>query len=275
MKLRIITGVVAAIAVVLLIYLGSASTLSTVTLLCAVLASLEYDRLFFSGKDLARQLRFCVVTMFAMLVILHQPDIFLVFFFVVLAFHAVRLVLTGEASGDPARSLWYFFVELFGYFYICGVLGFLVPIAVSGENGRDYLLLLFMVVSLGDSSAYFVGTYLGKHLLAPRISPKKTVEGALGAVVVSVLAAVVWLSFIYRGQAHLKFYIQIIAFALLGSVIAQCGDLFESVLKRSQGRKDSGFFLPGHGGILDRADGLAFVAPLLYFYLKYVVGSTA
>ncbi|MEE8366790.1 MAG: phosphatidate cytidylyltransferase [Thermoanaerobaculia bacterium] len=119
------------------------------------------------------------------------------------------------------------------------------------------LLLLLAVVWAGDSAAFVVGSKLGKHKLAPTISPNKSWEGAVASLVGALAAALVWREF-YSAKTGLALLILV---AVTG-VVAQLGDLVESMLKRGAGVKDSGTLLPGHGGILDRFDALFFAAPV-------------
>ena len=134
--------------------------------------------------------------------------------------------------------------------------------SIGDEVGRDLIFLLFMCVMLADTAAYYVGSAVGRRKMAPRLSPKKSWEGAIAAVIVSIGAA--WL-------ARAWFYPEIplkhalIVGALLGPA-GILGDLVESVFKRAAGVKDSGRLLPGHGGLLDRIDSLLFAAPILYYY---------
>jgi phosphatidate cytidylyltransferase len=117
----------------------------------------------------------------------------------------------------------------------------------------------------GESAAYVVGSVLGRHPLAPVISPRKTVEGAVGQLTVSILTAAglgAWL------LPQWSMSTAILAGALLG-IVGQVGDLVESAIKRSLGAKDTGGLIPGHGGVLDRLDGLLFNAPALFYYASY------
>jgi len=129
-------------------------------------------------------------------------------------------------------------------------------------------VLLTMVLAWGsDTSAYFVGRKYGKTKLAPRISPKKTLEGSGGGLAAAVVGALI-MSFFLPGVTVLD----AIALGVLGGAAGQAGDLMISVLKRSSGVKDSGGILPGHGGILDRVDALAFTAPATWVYGHFIVG---
>jgi phosphatidate cytidylyltransferase len=125
-------------------------------------------------------------------------------------------------------------------------------------------LFLFAVIWCTDSFAYFTGIFLGRHRLAPHISPKKTVEGAVGGLFGGIGGAVL------IGEIFLDFSLSdLVILGLLLSAIGQLGDLIESLLKRNYGVKDSGNFLPGHGGLLDRFDSVLLSGPFLYYYLKY------
>jgi len=129
-------------------------------------------------------------------------------------------------------------------------------------------VLLTMVLAWGsDTAAYFVGRKFGTTKLSPRISPKKTLEGSGAGLAASVVGAVV-MSYFLPGMG----VVDAISLGILGGAAGQAGDLFVSVLKRSSGVKDSGGILPGHGGILDRADALAFTAPATWAYGHFIAG---
>ena len=153
---------------------------------------------------------------------------------------------------------------LLGAIYVGWLLGYAIWLQ-GGAGGPQLVLFLVGVTWAGESAAYLVGSSIGRHRLAPILSPRKTVEGALAQVVASVAAALAlgawllpWCSL--AGAAG--------AGALLG-VIGQVGDLAESAIKRSVGTKDTGDLIPGHGGMLDRIDSLLFNAPVLYLYSQY------
>lgn len=133
------------------------------------------------------------------------------------------------------------------------------------DLGIGYIVLMFVVISLCDIAAFYVGTKLGKTPLWPEVSPKKTVEGAFGGTVASVLGAVLVGHFIHLPLTH-----SIIS-GLLLSLAAQFGDLAESMMKRDAGFKDSGDLLPGHGGMLDRADSYIFTGAIAYYYFSIFV----
>jgi phosphatidate cytidylyltransferase len=160
--------------------------------------------------------------------------------------------------------------QCLGFSYIVMMFGFLFSIVSWPDLGRAYLILLFLIVFVGDTAAYFGGMTWGKRTLASEISPKKTIEGSVTALLASVIVTLLWTRFLYPEAMFPERYWKIILAAPVLSLLAQLGDLFESVLKRSQMQKDSGSFLPGHGGILDRVDGLAFTTPIFFFCLYYL-----
>jgi len=129
--------------------------------------------------------------------------------------------------------------------------------------GRWWVFLLLVVVFAGDTGVFYTGRAFGKHKLHRTVSPGKTWEGAVGALLSSLMAAVLFLSFIPLSP----WGIDMLVLVAILSASAQIGDLAESLLKRNHGIKDSGQILPGHGGILDRIDGLLFAIPVLFVYL--------
>lgn len=151
-----------------------------------------------------------------------------------------------------------------------GILGFGIPyfalpiasVFTLRQIDPWVVFLLLAIVWLGDTAAYYVGSRIGRHKLAPVISPKKSWEGAAASFAIAMIAAVIW------SQVRLgRLEIGILVASALTSVAAQIGDLVESMIKRGSGVKDSGSILPGHGGVLDRLDALLFGAPVLLFVL--------
>jgi phosphatidate cytidylyltransferase len=199
-------------------------------------------------------------------------------------FLALTLAMRREdlRGGYPAAA-----ASVFAFTYIALPLGMLVQLRQQWA-GAFYLLYLLLVVWAGDIFAYFVGKAIGRHLMAPRISPKKTWEGAAASVIASV--AVGWLLFqnaLPISTALLRVGLiqrrdglfgleqpamgPVIMITIIVNIAAQLGDLVESLIKRGAGVKDSGALLPGHGGMLDRIDALLFAAPVLWYYAAWRV----
>ncbi|MDD5347366.1 MAG: phosphatidate cytidylyltransferase [Candidatus Omnitrophica bacterium] len=155
---------------------------------------------------------------------------------------------------------------IFGILYISWFFSFLIRIRLL-ENGVGLFAAILLITKLGDVGAYLVGARFGKRPLIPRISPKKSVEGAIAGLVFSVLGALVakpWLSFSY---GHM------ILIGAFGGILGQLGDLSESLMKRDCQVKDSSEIIPGFGGVLDLIDSLLFTAPVFYFYVHIVLGA--
>lgn len=139
--------------------------------------------------------------------------------------------------------------------------------SIKMTSGLGFLVLVFFTILMTDVGGYVFGSKFGKTPLAPVVSPKKTVEGAVGGSILAILA-----SLVIGLLIHIEWYQALIAGTLI-TVFAQIGDLAESLIKRDAGVKDSGNSLPGHGGFLDRADSYLFSTPIAYFYFNYFVVS--
>ena len=150
-----------------------------------------------------------------------------------------------------------------------------VPLRYSqhGEPLGIFMVLFILFCAwFGDSGAYFVGTFFGKHKLCPLVSPKKTVEGLIGGVVtvgiVTTILVLVYNSFILK-DTQLS-YAVLIPLSMVTSLVGVVGDLSASVIKREYSVKDFGNIMPGHGGVLDRFDSVILVAPFLYVAMTYL-----
>ena len=153
--------------------------------------------------------------------------------------------------------------SVLGFFYV-GLLPSIAMQILLQPSGATWFLTMLVVVFAGDIGAYIFGLSMGKHKLMPKISPKKTIEGSLGGFVFSVIAGLLLLYWFPIAPA-----LPMIVLSLFTALFAQMGDLFESLLKRVADVKDSGRIFPGHGGLLDRIDGILFACPvfLLGLYL--------
>ena len=160
---------------------------------------------------------------------------------------------------------------LLGILYLGWMLSHYVSIREL-DNGREWVILVLFTTFACDTGAFFVGRAWGRRSLAPRISPGKTWEGAIGGFIAAGAAAVIIYAIIDAADPTLPLsYAQVLVIGCLVGVLAQIGDLFESLLKRRAGVKDSGKSIPGHGGILDRVDSLVFTGLVVYYYLLWVV----
>jgi phosphatidate cytidylyltransferase len=167
------------------------------------------------------------------------------------------------ALNYPRTSLAEASFNLIAVFYSVVLLSYLYLLRQL-PRGIEWTFLIIFLVWATDMGAYLIGRQFGNHLLARQISPKKTVEGALGGLLFSITVGLGFWCIV--GGAT---WIMYISLAVIIGISAQIGDLFESALKRSAGVKDSGKLIPGHGGILDRFDSLIFALPLAYYGLKF------
>jgi phosphatidate cytidylyltransferase len=156
--------------------------------------------------------------------------------------------------------------RVFGVLYVAVLGGYIIAIRVIEspipQLGPKLLTLFFIIVFAGDTGAYYTGRAMGRRRLAPRVSPGKTVEGAIGGLLGNVVAALI---------AHFSFFpelkiVHAVPLALVMGALGITGDLCESMLKRGARAKDAGSLIPGHGGLLDRLDSMLFNAPLLYYF---------
>ena len=153
---------------------------------------------------------------------------------------------------------------LLAFLYIPFLLMHLVQLRQS-PFGIQWLFVVMLIVMTNDSAAYYTGIAFGKHRLYQLVSPKKSIEGAVGGLIGS-LGGTLLAKFTFFPQLT---FIDAAATALVVGVVGQAGDLFESLLKRSFGVKDSGTIIPGHGGVLDRLDSILFAAPITYYYVLF------
>jgi len=164
---------------------------------------------------------------------------------------------------DYSKVLSEISIAIFGSIYLGYLLSFILKIK-DLPNGNYFLISLLIIVWVNDIGAYLIGTYLGKNKVFPKISPKKTIEGSFGGIILSIASALAlknWLNLTFN---------ELIFLGLIIAIIAQIGDLFESVLKRGSGVKDSGTLIPGQGGILDCFDALIFAAPVFYYCIVFL-----
>jgi phosphatidate cytidylyltransferase len=151
----------------------------------------------------------------------------------------------------------------FSVFYISLCCGFIILLHGQPE-GSKWLLLLTVITAGSDTGAYYAGRAFGRRTLCSPVSPKKTVNGAIGGVLAAVAAAVLLACFLLPEISSLKIALAAVLLTAVGIV----GDLTESVIKRGSSRKDSGTMLGGHGGLLDRTDSLLFAAPMLHLLIS-------
>ncbi len=137
------------------------------------------------------------------------------------------------------------------------------------DQTQEYSILIWLVLLSAfctDIFAYFTGFFLGKHKLCPNLSPKKTIEGAVGGTLGSLICCGLFGYFVIP-----RIWVHCVIIGLIGAVLSQCGDLTASAYKRKMGIKDYGNLIPGHGGIMDRFDSVLFTAPVVYYYIVLIL----
>jgi phosphatidate cytidylyltransferase len=293
---RIATAVVLIPFVLLLVLRAPISLVAIVTAVVALLTVHEFLKLTESyGVQPLRNPTYGFVILFFLLLLINagqdKPLLSTEIFGVVAAFAAtiaafVFLTITMRreqlSTGYPAAA-----ASTFAFAYIALPLAMLVQLRQQWA-GAFLILYLLLVVWAGDIFAYFIGHSMGRHLMAPRISPKKTWEGAVASMIASLAvggalfyySAAISTAFLQWGLIQRRdgmFGLEkpaLLLILLLTAVInvaAQLGDLVESLIKRGAGVKDSGTILPGHGGMLDRIDALLFAAPVLWLWAAWRV----
>ena len=254
---RLASGIILAAAAVAAILFLPIPALRVVAVCVAGLAAHEYLQIVGTRGALPQGVAIAATMLLCASVALQtrlEPAILLL---VALGWVAV-MVLSGRTLHDAAA-------DLVAPVYVGAPLGMLVVLHVL-QGWRATLLLVTLVV-VSDSAQYYSGRMFGRHALAPSISPKKTIEGAVGGLICGTLFMVIV-------GARLFPEAGLVSLGLLGLtvvVLGVCGDLFESRLKRTAGMKDSSALIPGHGGILDRIDALLFAAPAFYVAVRSLV----
>ena len=185
------------------------------------------------------------------------------FSFSIFSFLLLGILIYGLFS--KKRTLVDVSLSIFSILYIPFLLSFMLSTFYVENIGTYLIWFTLFGACLSDAFAYFVGVRFGKHKLCPTISPKKTIEGAAGAILGTALVFGLYAFTLNKYYDFNIQYWQIILFGMVSSVFAQIGDLVASSIKRFVGEKDFGSCIPGHGGILDRIDSVLFVAPVIYY----------
>ncbi len=293
---RIATAVVLIPIVLLLVLSAPLPVLAAVAAAVAILTSHEFLKLAKAyGIQPLQTPTYIFVALFFVLLAVNpanqKPLLATAIFVYTLGFVAAIAPFVFLTSGLKRDGLGTVFpaaaASVFAFGYIALPLGFLVQLREQW-SGAFLLLYLLLVVWAGDIFAYFVGRTLGRHFMAPRISPKKTWEGAMASFLASLLVGVLLYNYALPIssallRAHLierrdgMFALEkaplwpVLGLSAAINVAAQLGDLVESLIKRGAGVKDSGSILPGHGGMLDRIDALLFAAPVLWYFAAWRV----
>ncbi|MDA8135310.1 MAG: phosphatidate cytidylyltransferase [Desulfobacteraceae bacterium] len=266
---RWITALILAPLLLWVLIKGSLMAIAVLVSLVAVFAVREYLRIIFGNTDepVSNTIKIISYTVSVLLVVGAYIGSWEILFLVLaLDLMALAIFVLSRFSVDQTifNSI---SKQVLGIVYIPVPLCLLIFIRQL-EDGIFWIIWLLIVVFASDTGAFYTGTFFGKRPLAPKISPKKTIEGSLGGIAASILAGFVF-CLIFFHDLSLAFLT--IPGSLMIAVAGQIGDLFESAMKRASGIKDSGRLLPGHGGMLDRIDGVLPAIPVLYAYLVFVL----
>jgi len=255
---RFLSGAVIAVATLALFLLLPPTALRVITILVAVLATYEYlclARLSNDTTSIALSSSFVALSCWILSSPAQPIKMILLCALAVLLFEVlVRAKSLADSSTSVVAGL-----------YIGVPLGMLVELHQVG--GTSMALFLIGTIAVSDVAQYYSGKFFGKHLLAPEISPKKTIEGAIGGLLFGVVFVILVGEHVFPFVKVALLIPMAVAIVLLGI----CGDLFQSRLKRSAGVKDSGAIIPGHGGLLDRLDALLFATPGFYFFINQLM----
>lgn len=234
---------------------------SCLVLLISFLGLLEFYRMALPAARVKGIVASIVGSAFCLVFILPGIPILTAVTFLMLFYGLFSLIGVRDVKNSAAETA----LLLMGVLYI--------PLLVSHlallrglPHGTSWIFLMLLIVMSGDTGAFYVGSAIGKRKLYPAVSPNKSIEGMLGGLAGSVLGAFAARAFFFPGLTP----VDCVATALLVGLAGQLGDLFESLLKRSFGVKDSGNIFPGHGGMLDRLDSILFAAPTLYIYASNI-----
>ena len=260
MKVRIISGIVGAVPVILVLALHKTFFFP---LAVAALICLALFELYRAGKCLHCRISMAAGFVYAIVMPFlnyygNQAALVGVTFLCLMAMFA-ELVLFHEKV-DAQEILYMAAVTLL----VSGSLNALILLLQSSAYGLGYVILALSSAWVSDTGAYFVGTFIGRHKLCPKISPKKTVEGFFGGILTDIVVMIL-IALVYSliAKAHVE-YAWLIFTAIVCAVVGVLGDLSASVFKRQQGLKDFGNIMPGHGGMMDRFDSVLFAVPAFY-----------
>jgi phosphatidate cytidylyltransferase len=263
MKQRMVTGTIAAIGFLFILYLGDYVFHGLLWLM----ALIAFDELVRMSKIDRTSIAAIVGYVGVAIVVLpwnHGEYAFGLTAEVVI-WLAMLLLMTATVISKNKTPIGQSTILLFGVIYI-GIGFHYMALVRWHEDGLLWTLLIFICIWITDAGAYFTGWWIGKHPLWPSISPKKTIEGAVGGLILSIAAAI---CFAYI-RPELIDYTQALLLGLSIGIVGQVGDLIQSAYKRTFGVKDSGTLLPGHGGVLDRTDSWLIVFPFVYMLLTII-----
>ncbi len=265
LTIRLATAAVMVPLLLLLLFAGPAWGWLAFLLVIGVISAWELFSMTHPGDKVAR-VAGVLLTWAVTLAIWfgYERPALLLTLLVLLPFVSVLLALW--RLGDVSAAALQLMTGTFGPLWLGAGLGSIALLrAVAGPDGAAYVVFSLVLAWIGDTGAYFTGRAFGKHKLYEKVSPKKTVEGAIGGVLATIAGAVIT-RFLILQSLPVR---DAVLLGAAGGTLGIAGDLGESLLKRSVGVKDSGGILPGHGGMLDRIDAVLITAPITLLYLTW------
>lgn len=275
LKTRIISAAVAIALVFLLYYFFETNGLKALTFIAVILSSFELaNMLFYSEHSLVFKRFFQINVLGLFTLICFYPGFELIIFSITASVFIFYVLVIYKNSDSVHLGLDIIGRGILGFLYL-GILPTFAYKLISFPGGKVLFVSLLLIVFSGDIGAYFIGSKFGKTKLMPAISPKKSFEGALGGLIFSLLSGYFVFNYLvysgYLNQWWSSSFFNFLPFVILAAIFAQLGDFFESLFKRVANIKDSGSLMPGHGGVLDRIDGVLFAAPIIYLaYLMFL-----
>lgn len=264
-KTRLISGVILVIIALGVIITGG-DVLLGVTAAISVIGMFELYRVFKMEKTIAAVLSYVAALVYYLNFRLgFLPDMMMLVIGFLIILLAVYVFTYPKYKADQIMA------AFFGLFYVAVMLSFIYQTRML-EAGKYLVWVIFLCSWGSDTCAYCVGVLFGKHKMSPILSPKKSIEGAVGGVVGSALLTALY-GYIFKGQMDIQ-SVEIWMLAgvsAIGALISMVGDLAASAIKRNYDIKDYGKLIPGHGGILDRFDSVIITAPIIFFLASYVM----
>lgn len=265
MKQRVISGAVLVVILAITLYFGGIVTCGLMALVSLV-GNMELLRVYGVNKKTPGIVCYLATVLYYIAIYLDRMDIIVPMMVIYLLVMLAVYVLTFPTYSD--KQIMAAFMD---FFYVSVMLSFVYLIR-NMEHGLVLVLLIFVSSWINDTCAYFVGRALGKHKMAPVLSPKKSIEGLIGGIVGAGVFGAVF-GILFDKYVDTMNYASLL-FAVVGAVgalPAVIGDLAASAIKRNNDIKDYGKLIPGHGGILDRFDSIIFTAPIIYYLLVYLL----
>lgn len=267
-KTRLLSGILLVIATIATLYFGGVVTFAVLTIVSLVGVN-ELLRIFEIEKSAMAVTVYCATILYYLMLLFNVGSWGFTFLIAALIF-----LLGCYVFCYPKYHAHQLMASFFSLIYVSIMMSYIYQLRIL-PNGGEYVVLIFIAAWGTDTFAYCSGMLLGKHKMTPLLSPKKTVEGAIGGLIGSALLGALY-GFIIANKLRLDFNPVVIfpVVCIIGGAVSMIGDLAASAIKRNFDIKDYGTLIPGHGGILDRFDSIIIVAPIVYLVMAMLTGAT-